>query len=187
MSGPSGALRVLGLDPGTRHFGWGLAERVGVRLRHVAHGVISPGEALPLGERLVRIEEGLIEVLSAHAPNECAIESLFFARDPSAAAKLGHARGVALLVCARAGLPTGEYPPARVKSTIAGGGRAEKNQVAQMVRLILSLPTLPPADAADALAVALTHLQRAPLAARLGPPAKRAAPIPRKQASLRGK
>jgi crossover junction endodeoxyribonuclease RuvC len=186
VSGPSGALRVLGLDPGTRHFGWGLAERVGVRLRHVAHGVISPGEALPLGERLVRIEEGLIEVLSAHAPNECAIESLFFARDPSAAAKLGHARGVALLVCARAGLPTGEYPPARVKSTVAGGGRAEKDQVAQMVRLILSLPALPPADAADALAVALTHLQRAPLAARLGPPA-RPAPRPRRQASLRAK
>ncbi len=185
MTGPSGALRVLGLDPGTRHFGWGLAERAGVRLRHVAHGVISPGESLPLGERLVAIERGLVEVLAAHAPDECAIESLFFARDPSAAAKLGHARGVALLVCARAGLPTGEYPPARVKSTVVGGGKAAKDQVAQMVRLILSLPTLPPADAADALAVALTHLQRAPLAARLAPGKQVAQP--RRQASLRGK
>ncbi len=178
---PGSGLRVLGLDPGTRHFGWGVVERVGVRLRHVGHGVISPRESLSLGERLVGIEQGLVEALAAHSPHAAAIESLFFARDPSAAAKLGHARGVGLLVCVRAGLEAAEYPPARVKCTVAGGGRADKLQVAQMVRLMLGLTELPPADAADALAVAITHLQRAPLAARMPTPAPRAR---RRQVSL---
>lgn len=153
--------RVLGLDPGTRHFGWGLVERVGQRLRHVAHGVVSPRDTLPLGERLVIIERGLIAAVEEHAPHAAAIESLFFARDASAAAKLGHARGVGLLVVSRAGLEAAEYPPARVKLTVAGGGRADKNQVAQMVRVLLGLPEAPASDAADALAVAITHLQRA--------------------------
>ncbi len=152
--------RVLGLDPGTRHFGWGVVERIGARLHHIDHGVVSPRETLPLGERLVLIERELVAVIADHAPHAAAIESLFFARDASAAAKLGHARGVGLLVVSRAGLDAGEYPPARVKLTVAGGGRADKNQVAQMVRVLLGLPVAPPSDAADALAVAITHLQR---------------------------
>ncbi len=152
-------MKVLGIDPGTRHPGWGVVEKVGTRLTHVAHGTISPKAALTLGERLVVLEEGLIAVMEKHAPDQAAIEAIFFAKDAQAAAKLGHARGVALLVCAREGLVVGEYPPARVKRTVAGGGRAEKTQVAQMVRAILKLPEVPQADAADALAVAITHLQ----------------------------
>jgi crossover junction endodeoxyribonuclease RuvC len=151
---------VLGLDPGTRHFGWGLVAKQGTRLSHVAHGVIDTDITGAIAERLVEIETALVEVVRAHAPEAAAIESLFFAKDAQAAAKLGHARGVALLVCARSGLEVFEYPPARVKKTVAGSGRAEKAQVAQMMRVVLGLPTAPPLDASDALAVAVTHLQQ---------------------------
>lgn len=150
---------VLGLDPGTRAFGWGVVRKTGTRVSHVAHGVISVDGDLPLAERLVAIEEALVDVVERHAPDEASIESLFFAKDAQAAAKLGHARGVALLVCARARLPSFEYAPARVKRTIAGAGRADKAQVAQMIRVILGLAEVPKADAADALAIAVTHLQ----------------------------
>ena len=160
MSGPAPlGVTILGLDPGTRHFGWGVVRRVGTRLTHVAHGVVSVAGEGPLGERLVAIEIALVEVVTKYAPCEASIESLFFAKDASAAAKLGHARGVGLLVCSRAGLAVFEYPPARVKRTITGAGRADKSQVAHMIRVMLGLATSPPADAADALAIAVTHLQ----------------------------
>src|SRR5271163_3471876 len=154
---------VLGLDPGTRHFGWGVVERRGTRLIHRGHGVIDTDEKAPIAVRLVTIERELVEVLRAQAPEVSSVEALFFAKDPQAAAKLGHARGVALLVCARAGLEVAEYPPARVKRTVAGAGRADKAQVSQMVRVILRLRDAPPSDAADALALAVTHLSRSPL------------------------
>lgn len=150
---------VLGLDPGSRFFGWGVVRKEGSRLIHVAHGVVAAGEDRPLGDRLVAIERALVEVLAQHAPAEAAIESIFFAKDATAAAKLGHARGVGMLVCARAGLSCSEYPPARVKRTVAGGGRADKAQVARMISVILRLGQIPRPDAADALAVAVTHLQ----------------------------
>ena len=152
-------ITVLGLDPGTRNFGWGVVSKTGTRLVHVAHGVISVADEGTLGDRLVSIERQLLAVIAEHRPAEAGIESLFFAKDAQAAAKLGHARGVALLVCARAGLPFGEYPPARVKRTVAGAGRAEKSQVAQMIRVMLGLTIVPKPDAADALAIAVTHLQ----------------------------
>lgn len=152
---------VLGLDPGTRHFGWGVVERRGTRLVHHGHGIVHTDETAPIAVRLVTIERELVEVVRVHAPEAASVEALFFAKDAQAAAKLGHARGVALLVCARAGLDVFEYPPARVKRTVAGSGRAEKGQVAQMIRVLLGLAAAPPADAADALAVAVTHLQHA--------------------------
>lgn len=152
---------VLGIDPGTRHFGWGVVERRGTRLVHHAHGVIHTDESAPIAARLVTIERELVEVVGAHGPAAASVEALFYAKDPQAAAKLGHARGVALLVCARAGLEVFEYPPARVKRAVAGSGRAEKSQVAQMIRVLLGLAAPPAADAADALAVAVTHLQHA--------------------------
>jgi crossover junction endodeoxyribonuclease RuvC len=152
---------ILGLDPGTRHFGWGVVERRGTRLVHVDHGIVHASDQLPVAERLVLIERALVEVVRAHTPSAASVEALFYAKDPQAAAKLGHARGVALLVCARAGLAIHEYAPALVKRAIAGSGRAEKAQVAQMVRVILGLREVPRADAADALALAVTHLQHA--------------------------
>jgi crossover junction endodeoxyribonuclease RuvC len=163
---------VVGLDPGTRHFGWGIVERRGTRLVHVAHGIIHTDEREPIAARLVEIEAGLMRVLEEHAPHEASVEALFFAKDAQAAAKLGHARGVALLVCARAGLPVHEYPPARVKQAVTGSGRADKAQVAQMVRVVLGMPEAPRADAADALAVAVTCLQHM----RLPAPGMKAAP-----------
>jgi crossover junction endodeoxyribonuclease RuvC len=159
-------VRVLGIDPGTRHFGWGVVVKDGLRLSHVAHGVIDTDTDAPICDRLVEIERALELVVREHSPSAASVESLFFHKDAQAAAKLGHARGVALLVCARAGMKVAEYPPARVKLTVAGGGRADKNQVAQMIRVLLGLASAPRSDAADALALAVTHLQRAHLEAR---------------------
>lgn len=153
---------VLGLDPGTRHFGWGVVKRAGTRLVHLAHGIVHTDSDAPIAERLVAIEEALVSVVRTHAPQVASVESIFYSKDAQAAAKLGHARGVALLVCARAGLSVAEYPPALVKRSVVGTGRADKAQVARMVRVILGLTGLPAADAADALAIAVTHLQRAP-------------------------
>ena len=150
---------VLGLDPGTRHFGWGVVERQGTRIVHVAHGIAHTDEATSIALRLVTIEAALVEVVRVHRPIEASVEAIFFAKDAQAASKLGHARGVALLVCARAGVEVHEYAPARVKLAVAGHGRAEKAQVAQMVRVVLGLKVAPEGDAADALALAIAHLQ----------------------------
>jgi crossover junction endodeoxyribonuclease RuvC len=176
---------VLGLDPGTRHFGWGLVAKDGARLSHVAHGVVDTDVKTSIAERLVEIEAALVEVVRAHAPEAVAVESLFFAKDAQAAAKLGHARGVALLVCARARLPIAEYPPARVKRTVVGGGRAEKSQVAAMVRVLLGLREVPAADAADALAIALTHLQASPLLLQAAGAPRPRLPMPGRARNIR--
>ena len=149
---------VLGMDPGTRKFGWGVVARRGTRLVHVAHGVVALGDG-PLPLRLAELERALDEVVRAHTPTHASVETLFFHKDAQAAAKLGHARGVALLVCGRASLEVHEYAPARVKRVVAAHGRADKAQVAQMIRVILSLTSVPAPDAADALALAVTHLQ----------------------------
>lgn len=158
---------VLGIDPGTLHLGWGVVSREANRLRHVAHGVVRLDPKSPLSARLCRIDEALKEIVELYRPDGGSVEGLFFSKDPQAASKLGHARGVVLLSLARAGVEIFEYPPARVKRTIAGNGQADKRQVAMMVRAVLRLDTLPPADAADALALALTHLRTSPFQARL--------------------
>lgn len=167
MAMSTGSITVLGIDPGTHRLGWGVVRREGTRLIHIAHGVIRAKENHELGERLVTMEQGLLEVVGAHKVPLASVEQLFFAHDATAAAKLGHARGVALLVCARAGMAIAEYAPARVKRTVAGHGRADKKQVAEMMRVILSLAAIPPSDAADALALAVTHLQAMPLQAAI--------------------
>jgi crossover junction endodeoxyribonuclease RuvC len=152
-------MRVIGIDPGTRHLGWGVLESVGTRILHQAHGVIDVDEKLSLAERLVVIDTTLEEVIGQHTPEVGAVEGLFFAKDAQSAAKLGHARGVVLLRLARAGMPIREYPPALVKKTVVGKGAADKRQVAMVVTSILRLQAPPRSDAADALAIALTHLQ----------------------------
>jgi crossover junction endodeoxyribonuclease RuvC len=159
---------VLGLDPGTRHFGWGVVAKNGTRLTHIAHGVCDVEKHGELGDRLVAIEQQLLDVIARYKPTHASIETMFFAKDASAATKLAHARGVALLVCARAGLPPHEYQPTRVKRTVVGAGRADKDQIAQMVRVVLGLPECPRSDAADALAIAMTHLQGTSFAANPG-------------------
>jgi crossover junction endodeoxyribonuclease RuvC len=151
-------MRVLGVDPGTRHLGWGVLSRVGTRIEHVAHGVIDVDDGSPLADRLVRIDDALAEVVRAHLPDVGAVEGLFFAKDAQSAAKLGHARGVVLLRLAREKVTIREYAPALVKRTVVGRGAAEKKQVAMVVTAVLRLASPPRADAADALAIALTHL-----------------------------
>ena len=128
---------VLGIDPGTRQLGWGVVRREGARLVHIAHGVVRAAPADPLARRLCHIEDQLSLVLERFRPDAGSVETLFFHKDAQAAAKLGHARGVALLVLARAGLSIAEYQPARVKRTIAGRGMADKRQVAMVVRAVL--------------------------------------------------
>lgn len=170
-------MRVIGIDPGTRHLGWGVLHREGTRIDHVAHGVIDTDETTPLASRLVEIDDALAEILTTYAPDAAAVEALFFAKDAQAAAKLGHARGIVLLRLARASVAVHEYPPARVKRAVAGGGSATKEQVQRSVTAILRLPTAPRFDAADALANAFAHLAMAPFQealARMGLPPPRA-------------
>jgi crossover junction endodeoxyribonuclease RuvC len=150
---------ALGIDPGTRHLGWGVVSRTGNRLLHIAHGVIELDGSESIASRLVELERQLTQVIHQHRPTVSSVESLFFHKDAQAAAKLGHARGVVLLCLARAGIPIAEYAPAKIKRTIAGSGQADKRQVALMVRAALALDALPKSDAADALAIAMTHLR----------------------------
>lgn len=160
-------MRVIAIDPGTRHLGWGVIQREGTRITHVAHGVIHTDTEGPFAGRLITIDDGLRVAIEAHQPDEAAVESLFFAKDAQSAAKLGHARGVVLLRLAKAGLPIAEYAPTQVKRAVVGRGLAEKKQVAMVVSAVLGLREIPAADAADALAIALTHLQAAGFQAAL--------------------
>jgi crossover junction endodeoxyribonuclease RuvC len=161
------SVRVLGIDPGTRHMGWGVLDRIGTRIAHVAHGVIDADEKAPLADRLLVIDLALEEVAALHKPDVVAVEGIFFAKDAQSAAKLGHARGVVLLRFARAGLAIHEYAPALVKRTVVGRGAADKKQVAMLVTAVLRLDKPPKSDAADALAIALTHLSVASYASAL--------------------
>jgi crossover junction endodeoxyribonuclease RuvC len=163
---------ALGIDPGTLHLGWGVVARRQSKLVHIAHGVIDQAAGAPLPARLQGIAEALDLVIREHAPAVGSVETLFFHKDAQAAAKLGHARGVVLLCLARAGVAIAEYPPARVKQTVVGSGRADKRQVASMVRAVLSLDEVPPLDAADALALAITHLRIGAMAQRLTTPSR---------------
>lgn len=154
-----GGMRVLGIDPGTLRTGWGIVEREGRRLVGRDAGVLRASERLPLEERLRIVHDGLVALIAREKPTAMAVEEIFFAKHPTAALKLGHVRGVVLLVAAQAGLPVAAYPPAVVKKTVGGGGQAPKAQVAQMVGAILGWRELPAIDATDALAVAITHAQ----------------------------
>lgn len=148
--------RILGIDPGSRVTGYGLIDVVGIRSQWVAHGCIRC-EKGTFSERLLRIYTGLAEIIALHAPCEVAIESVFVKRNASSALVLGQARGVAILAVAASGLALSEYAPAQVKSAVVGNGRAEKEQVKHMIRMLLTLERQPPTDAADALAVAICH------------------------------
>ena len=152
-------MRVLGIDPGSRRTGWGVVQLQGTRLRYIAAGTIAVPKNLPLPKRLRMIHEALGQVVSEHQPRAVAVEEIFFAKYANAALKLGHARGVALLVAAQSDLEIHEYPPAIVKRTVVGRGAADKVQVGRLVAALLGLKAPPEEDSADALAVAITHIQ----------------------------
>ncbi|MBC7431584.1 MAG: crossover junction endodeoxyribonuclease RuvC [Rubritepida sp.] len=149
--------RILGIDPGLTHTGWGLIESVGSRLIHVADGAISTKPVTALPERLAFIYRALGELLREWAPEEAAIEHTYVNKNPAAALKLGQARGIALLAPAMAGLVVAEYQAMEVKRAVVGTGHADKIQVADMVRRLLPGARLARADAADALAIAICH------------------------------
>ena len=150
-------IRILGLDPGLRRTGWGVISVAGARLTHVAHGVIAPKDPLPFAERLLHLFDAISEIVATHAPDEAAVEETFMNNNAASALKLGHARAMAILVPARAGLAVGEYAASVVKKSVVGTGSADKDQVGFMIARLL--PTAGPttADAADALAVAIAH------------------------------
>jgi crossover junction endodeoxyribonuclease RuvC len=166
-------VRVFGIDPGSARTGYGCVETDGSRHRIVTCGAISTPVDASFSEKLLQIHSRLVELIAEFQPESVAIENIFYATNVRSALKLGHARGVAMLAAAEAGLPVIEYTPAEIKRAVVGYGRAEKPQVQHMVKLLLGLAVVPsPHDAADALAVAICHVhsQRPVRAANVAPP-----------------
>lgn len=153
----SGAIRIIGIDPGLRATGWGVIDLDGSALRFVAAGTVRSDAAADLAARLHALHTGLSAVLAAQAPAEAAVEQTFVNRDAVATLKLGQARGIAMLVPAQAGLVVAEYAPNAVKKTVVGAGHADKTQIRMMVRVLLPRAVFDSDDAADALAIAITH------------------------------
>ncbi len=149
--------RILGIDPGLRRTGWGVIESDGNRLIFVGCGSVEPPEGLPLASRLLAIHEGLAAVLADFEPLEAAVEQTFVNKDGVATLKLGQARGVAMLAPAMFGIPVSEYAPNHVKKTVVGAGHADKNQILMMLKILLPKAEPKSPDAADALAIAITH------------------------------
>jgi crossover junction endodeoxyribonuclease RuvC len=150
-------IRILGIDPGLRRTGWGMVAIEGNRLSFVACGSVASDDKAALSLRLLSIHDGLRQVVAAHVPDEAAVEATFVNRDAAATLKLGQARGIAMLVPALAGLPVAEYAPNLVKKTIVGAGHCEKVQIRMMVKVLLPKADPQSDDAADALAIAVTH------------------------------
>ena len=150
-------IRILGIDPGLRRTGWGVIVADGNRLAYVACGSVATNEKASLAERLVCIHDGLRDVVKEHRPQEAAVETTFVNRDAASTLKLGQARGIALLVPALAGLPVAEYAPNLIKKTIVGAGHAEKAQIRMMIGVLMPRASPQSEDAADALAIAVTH------------------------------
>jgi crossover junction endodeoxyribonuclease RuvC len=151
------AIRILGIDPGLRRTGWGVIEADGNRLIYVACGSAETDDAASLAERLVSLYDALGRVVEEFQPDEAAVEATFVNKDAAATLKLGQARGIALVVPARAGVSVAEYAPNLVKKTIVGVGHCDKSQIRMMLGVLLPRATPGSHDAADALAIAITH------------------------------
>jgi crossover junction endodeoxyribonuclease RuvC len=155
-------VRILGVDPGTRRCGYGVIDVTALRrLGYVECGVIEPPARAPLEQRLAALASELREVIDELSPSEVAVEDVFHGIDARAALTLGHARGVVLAAAGAAGLAVRAYPPATVKRSVTGYGRAAKEQVGRVVQALLALRRAPRVDAADALAVAICHAHHA--------------------------
>ena len=151
------AIRIIGIDPGLRRTGWGIIDSVGNSLRFVASGTVRSDEKESLAKRLCQLHDGLAEVLHQTMPDEAAVEQTFVNKDATATLKLGQARGIAMLVPARAGLVVAEYAPNAVKKAVIGVGHGEKKQIHMMVKVLMPKATFVGNDAADALAIAICH------------------------------
>jgi crossover junction endodeoxyribonuclease RuvC len=163
-------IRIIGIDPGLRRMGWGIVDIAGSRLMFVASGVVTSHAGSALATRLRTLHESLTGLIRTHAPSEVAVEETFVNRDPQSALKLGQARAIALVVPALAGLEVAEYAANLIKKTVTGNGHAEKTQIAAMVKVLLPRSDAASADAADALAVAITHAQHRRARARVPRP-----------------
>jgi crossover junction endodeoxyribonuclease RuvC len=162
-------MRVLGIDCGTEKTGFGVIESDGVHHKMIAAGVIRTNTKETLAQRVLHIAQGLRGVIEQYRPDYAAVEDIFHAVNTKSALKLAHARGVALLAVAEAGLPLGEYSPMEVKTSVVGFGRAEKYQVQLMVQSLLGLESMIESeDASDAVAVAICHATRVSFARRIG-------------------
>ncbi len=151
-------MTILGIDPGYAIVGFGVIESNGIQSKHITHGVIRTESYEPFNDRLIAIYDDLNVLLDTYKPNAVAIEELFFNTNTTTAIQVAQARGVIVLACAKRHIPIEEYTPLQVKQAVVGYGRAEKQQVMEMTRLLLGLDKIPrPDDAADALAIALCH------------------------------
>jgi len=159
------AIRIIGIDPGLRRTGWGIIDSVGNSLRFVASGTVRSDEKESLATRLCQLHDGLAEVLHQTMPHEAAVEQTFVNKDATATLKLGQARGIAMLVPARAGLVVAEYAPNAVKKAVIGVGHGEKKQIHMMVKVLMPKAVFDTDDAADALAIAICHAHHRPSAA----------------------
>ncbi|MBZ9848441.1 crossover junction endodeoxyribonuclease RuvC [Mesorhizobium sp. CA14] len=159
------AIRIIGIDPGLRRTGWGIIDSVGNSLRFIASGTVRSDEKESLATRLCQLHDGLVEVLHQTMPHEAAVEQTFVNKDATATLKLGQARGIAMLVPARAGLVVAEYAPNAVKKAVIGVGHGEKKQIHMMVKVLMPKAIFDTDDAADALAIAICHAHHRPSAA----------------------
>lgn len=151
-------MKVLGIDPGSQTLGWGVVEGSGLKYQGVAYGTVKSSPKQVFSKRLLKIYQGIEEVIERFQPDVLSIEEAFYAKNVKVALKLGQVRGVILLLGEESGLDLAEYSPRLIKKTVVGYGNAEKHQVQEMVRLLLKLRKNPePHDAADALAIAITH------------------------------
>jgi crossover junction endodeoxyribonuclease RuvC len=155
-------MRVLGIDPGSETLGWGVVEGSGLKYSLVDYGTVKSSPREKFSKRLLKIYEGVSEIIEKYQPDTISVEEAFYAVNVGVALKLGQVRGVVLLLGEKAGLEIGEYSPRLIKQTVVGYGNAEKHQVQEMVRLLLRMKTIPqPHDAADALAIAICHFHHA--------------------------
>jgi crossover junction endodeoxyribonuclease RuvC len=162
-------IRIIGIDPGLRHTGWGVIGSESNRLSFIASGTIDTDSAAPLAQRLRALHDGLLSIMRLQLPDEAAVEATFVNRDGAATLKLGQARGICMLVPALAGLSVAEYAPNLVKKSVVGAGHADKTQIRTMVKLLLPRAEFKTEHAADALAVAICHAHhRAMSAVALG-------------------
>lgn len=151
-------IRIVGLDPGLRHTGWGVIEKDGAKIKFIAAGVVNPCVDGTLAERLAELHQGVVKIIAEWSADEAAIEETFVNKNPTSTLKLGQARGVVLLAPALQGIPVAEYTPNQIKKMVVGAGHAEKKQVDLMVRTLLrTAPEKMPPDASDALAIAICH------------------------------
>jgi crossover junction endodeoxyribonuclease RuvC len=151
------AIRIIGIDPGLRRTGWGVVETLGNSLRFVASGTVTSDGTMDLASRLCQLHDGLAEIVHGYQPDEAAVEQTFVNKDAVATLKLGQARGIAMLVPARAGLQVAEYAPNAVKKAVIGVGHGDKKQIHMMIKVLMPKAIFKGDDAADALAIAICH------------------------------